>query len=133
MVLRFQSQYPIKRDPDIEKLDKLIEDLTKEDIDNHILLIAKNPEPCGLIAGVTSEIIFSRDKIASELMWWVDEEHRRSKVGMALLQAFELWASRIGCNMVQMVSVETEIAEALERVYTSNGYKVTEKAFIKEI
>lgn len=66
---------------------------------------------------------------ASELAWWVNEDKRKSTIGTELLEAFEFWAQKVGATFVHMVSLDDRVGKYYER----KGYKLLERAYIKEI
>lgn len=59
-------------------------------IDNHIVLVAcKEDQLLGMIGGIVTPHFFNPEiKTIAELFWWVAEEHRGSKSGLLLLNAF---------------------------------------------
>lgn len=84
----------------------------------------------GVLAGTVTEFLFNRDKIASEIVWWVDPAHRNAK-SLDLLKAYEYWAKhKMGCRLITLSSLDDK---RLERLYRLRGYRKTEEAFIKEI
>jgi GNAT superfamily N-acetyltransferase len=115
------------------KMDALI-DVFTTDRENKVCILAEHMgEAVGLIAGQISESIFNDDKIASELIWWVDEKHRNSRIGLELFNAFEYWAKRSGCKHIQMVHLQTDKADRIHRLYSKRGYRVAESAYLKEL
>lgn len=88
----------------------------------------------GMLAGVVYPIFFNPSHLqAQELFWWVDEEARGSGVGKELKDAFEAWARDNGCRSVSMLCLETLDADRVEKMYLRDGYRATERAFVKEL
>ena len=133
MVVEFANKYPFSVNISDTKINSLIHDFVYADTREKILILANDPEPIGLIAGLKTEILFSDDKLASELMWWVNPSHRTTKAGSELLEAFEFWAVKVGCSAIQMSTVQTEHAERLDKVYNRKGYTLVERGYLKEI
>lgn len=135
MALKFKEASPYKDLPlHDDKVERLVNELIKAPLSKSTVILAeKEGEIVGLLAGSVSEQLFNNDKIASEIMWWVEPEHRRSRISLELLNAFEYWAKAVGCTVASMVMIETEQAEAVHKLYTKRGYRTTEKAYIKDI
>jgi len=119
---------------DINKLNSVVENILNGDKAKAIILLyLKNDKPIGMLAGITAEMTLNYDKLAHELIWWIEPEHRGGRAAIELFKAFEFWAKKVGCKQVQMSLVETEHAPKVEKMYTKFGYKPTERAFLKEI
>lgn len=80
----------------------------------------------GMIAGVSSAIIFSKELAMQELVWYV--EPRMRKCGLHLLREFERRAFEMGVTSVMMVSMA---GDAAQDIYPKLGYKELHKTFIK--
>lgn len=100
--------------------------LSKSPTEGVVLL---DTEGRGMIAGIKSPCLFNEGLVATELAWWVDEEHRESGIGKELLDSFEYWAKRIGCDFVTMVSLD----DNLGKFYEDEGYKLYERAYMKKL
>jgi len=84
----------------------------------------------GFLAGTLSGTLFSKDKVASELVWYMDPAHRGSEA-IKLVNKFEDWAKANGCNRVSMADVD--LLNSLSSLYERKGYKLYEKAYVKGI
>lgn len=144
MALEFLKESPYANYPkDITKVDNIIFSfLLDKELNNNkervcLLAIPKGSnKPIGIIAGYTTEALFTNQKVATEVMWWVYPEHRgRSRASIELLQAFEHWASMVGSSYVQMASLASldDSRGIVEKIYKKFGYKTTEINYIKEI
>jgi GNAT superfamily N-acetyltransferase len=133
MAGRFQQASPYTElTYDEGKVVELIDSfLTGDRTQKIIILGLKDQEPVGMIAGVVNEMLFSHDLIASELMWWVEPEHRGSRLSIQLLDAYEEWARRVGAKVVQLSSVNTDHADKLDRLYRHRDYNLVERGYIK--
>jgi GNAT superfamily N-acetyltransferase len=88
----------------------------------------------GLILGTMSSpyLLQINRKVASELLWWVEKEHRNSPVGLRLFNAFESWASC--ADTITVGHYEgTEESETISRLYQRKGYTPMERNYIKEM
>jgi GNAT superfamily N-acetyltransferase len=75
---------------------------------------------------------FSGEKTAAEHFWYVLPEHRKSGVGLQLLEKFEADAKEKGCTQVVMVHF-MHMGQGLAKLYEARGYKALEQTFKKEI
>ena len=74
----------------------------------------------GFIAGCLTPTLINPGLIAQELGWF-----SRSKTGLALLRAFEEWATQRGAMLMQLSTG----AEGLD--LSRLGYRLTERAWVK--
>ena len=87
----------------------------------------------GALLAHTSLAPFSSDKIATELAWWVEPEYRNSRRGLELKAAYEYWAIKMGAKKIGMALLNTEHGPALHRLFSRNGYKEAETAYVKDV
>lgn len=123
-----ESKYPFKLN-----LDKLLESYSQAIVheDFVILLLEKDSEIVGMLVGGISTPLFSDQRVATELAWYVDPDHRNSKDSVKLLKEYEEWALESGCSFVSMVDIDT--LNDLSDLYERKGYTLTEKTYVKEI
>ena len=86
----------------------------------------------GLIAGMVSEIGVSNDLMFQEKVWYVLPEHR-SGVGRKLLKTMEDRLVKSGVKYSMMAHLGEIKSSAIERFYKSNGYRVAETHYIKNL
>ena len=96
-----------------------------------VLLLLADSTPCGLIVSISSKLPFSEASVASELIWWVDHEHRRRRGSLELFHAYEYWAKKVGSIYTSAVSTEGTVQ--LDKFYERSGYKKAETTYIKNI
>jgi len=75
---------------------------------------------------------FSGEMTAAEHFWYVLPEHRKSGVGLQLLDMFEKDAKDKGCTSVVMVHF-MHMGTGLQKLYEARGYKALEQTYKKEI
>lgn len=97
-----------------------------------ILLYFKDGEVKGVLAGLAHEMFFSRDKVATELCWWVDED-ARGRDSLELIEAYEFWAEKVGCSIVSMANLTGTTGERLDKYYKRRGYTPLETAYGKRV
>lgn len=84
----------------------------------------------GMIIGAKAPAMFNDNiLIGQELGWWVDEEYRDTKAGVALLKAFEEACTE--CDIISMSLLSTS-DKKLRGYLTSLGYTEAETAYFKE-
>lgn len=99
-----------------------------------ILALDDNGQPVGMLCGQVGETLFNRNRVALELGWWMDPDHRASRLSIELIEAFEYWAKTIAnCTYVQLSTVETRQAERIGRFYKRKGYDLYERGYLKVI
>ncbi len=94
-----------------------------------MIILAEKEYPFGMIVGHCASSPFSKDKITSELAWWVDEEYRGSRDSLLLMKAYEDWCVRVGSKITQMAMLDQ--STDLEKFYRKSGYIPAERSFIK--
>jgi len=85
----------------------------------------------GFVAGIVYQHLFSQDKTADELAWFVDKDHRGGSGAIRLLKTYEQWAIDQGVSCVTMSQIE-DLAD-LSKLYNKLGYRKIEATFQKEI
>lgn len=84
----------------------------------------------GFLAGASSQFPFGPYRLATEIAWWVNPEDRKTGLGLELLHAFEYWAKeKAGCKLISMVGLD----QGLDKLYTKQGYKLYEHAYMKTL
>jgi len=123
-----ESKFPFNLD-----VAKLLEnfELAIENPDFCLFLLEDGGDLVGMLVGGIASPLFSKDRVATELAWFVEPEHRDGRAAYKLLASYEKWAKDSGCSFVTMVDIDT--LESLEPLYTRKGYTLTEKTYVKEI
>ena len=117
-----------------EKVKDLAQQIIDSDKSESIVILLHDGEQAqGFIVGLTSETPFGTDKVAVELAWWVEPEYRGTRKSLELMKAYEAWARKVGCQIVQMGYIENSSPEKLAEIYNRNGYTLQEKGFWKVI
>jgi len=107
---------------DADALAKTMGHLTASD--DAVVLVLENG---GKIVGMLGAHVFmhplSGDRIAAELFWWVEPEHRGA--GLTLLRNAEQWAFEKDATAMQMVAPN----ERIGLVYQALGYDKIEEHY----
>lgn len=100
------------------------------DSDNvKVFVIQDGNKLVGMIVGGIQQTLFSKDLIATELAWFVEEEYRGNKISLQLLEMYEEWARESGCTFVTMVDIDP--LNNLQKLYERKGYSLKEKTYVK--
>ena len=92
------------------------------------LCVEENGKIVGMIAGIASAIIFSKEVAMQEMVWYVEREHRRC--GLRLLREFERRSKERGLKMMMMVGMS---GDPILSIYPRLGYREMQQTFIKEL
>ncbi|AFM54649.1 GCN5-related N-acetyltransferase [Celeribacter phage P12053L] len=109
--------------------DIFLATLSMEDV--NVLVAETDGEIVGYICCQVIEPLFSSEKVASEIAWFVNKEYRKTSAGFRLMSAYEEWAVGRGAKYIGMAYLE-EIAD-LSKVYKKKGYVKAETHYMKEI
>lgn len=126
LAMEFSRQTPYGVEPELDKIEELIGHYLNTGL---VLLLMGDGRPVGLLIGVVNEFLLTRDKMVSEIAWYVRPEGRGH--GHHLRKAFEYWAEHIQkARFIHMSSLDTP---AVNRYYERKGYVATEKTFMKDL
>jgi len=135
MCILFLEESPYRSYPrELHKIEALIGSFLVGDLSKTCVLAIYKDKPIGMIAGNISETLFSHHLVASEVVWWIDPDHRRkSKAALELLGAFEYWARINKASYVQMQCLSGLNEDGVGRIYKRLGYNQNEIAYVKEL
>lgn len=118
---------------DKEKGEKFLKEIIEGSLLNGVILVGlKDRLPIGFLVGAANQPVFSSDKIATELGWWVEPEYRKTRSSYLLYQAYEDWAVRTGCSHVHGAFLPGSSPE-LDEFYKRRGYVQVESSYLKRI
>jgi GNAT superfamily N-acetyltransferase len=126
MTIKFLSSVPYGKYSTEDAAREVVEGLLASNRKDAIIIAIEDK---GFIAGIAKKFPYGDVRIATEIGWWVEPEHRKSKIGGQLIDAFEYWASQVNCEIVTMMC----LTEELRGYYEKRGYVLSELAFMKEI
>lgn len=97
---------------------------------NAVILVAtKDDKPVGMVIAVCGGSEFSEDRVATELAWYVEPEHRNGKRALLLFESYEEWAKRVGCRFVHGAYLTS--SPDLSGFYNRKGYSKVEESYLK--
>ncbi|MGD9682609.1 MAG: GNAT family N-acetyltransferase [Candidatus Obscuribacterales bacterium] len=94
-----------------------------------VLVALKGSEAVGMIVAMADYPPMSSDLMSTELAWWIEPEHRKSRRSLLLFETYEAWAKKIGCKYIH--SAYLEGSTELTSFYNRKGYKKVETSFLK--
>lgn len=136
MLYQFHEESPYKHIPLNEGYVKgYLSGILEADKNQTILLIAETEDGirAGFLAATKTVFHLTGTPIAAELAWWVEAPFRGTPAANKLKEAFEYWASVVGCKSIQMCTMTNQYHDILGRYYKRNGYTHAETSFLKEI
>jgi|688.fasta_scaffold988438_2 RimJ/RimL family protein N-acetyltransferase len=99
-----------------------------------VFIAEKDGSPIGLLVAMIAPLWYApRVRVASEMAWWINKEHRRSTAAIRLVQAFEQWAQSNGAVAICMSNLDGENASAVSGMLNRMGYNRTEQTHTKRI
>jgi GNAT superfamily N-acetyltransferase len=119
---------------DLDKIETVISTILNEPKEKSIIILGvDNDKVVGMLAGQKTQMIFNHDEVAYELIFWIDPDKRGGRLAFQFMEAFEFWAKKVGCSLVQMALLETDTADKVSKLYQRKGYMPRERAFLKVI
>lgn len=97
-----------------------------------ICIVDQSDQILGILAGSLTQTLFSQDRLAVELIWYVLPEHRTA-YSLQLVRAFEYWAKKVGASVCSFSSLDNSSEKVLDRYYRIKGYRKAETTYIKDI
>lgn len=96
----------------------------------HLCIVLDINGPCGVLAAQSGTLPLAPVKAASELIWWIEPDHR-GRSAQAMLDVYEAWAREQGCQFVNMVGLGAD--PLTTRLYERRGYIAAERHFMKSL
>ena len=94
------------------------------------LVAEKGGHLYGSIAGVIGPLLFSKNKVMQEMVWYVRKEFRGLSIGIKLIRAFEAKAKELGCDKIMMIGMGCDNSNEF---YIKDGYQLLQQSYLKEI
>lgn len=103
--------------------------------DTGILSVAEvNGEIVGMAGALIYPLYFNTAHMTGqELFWWVKPEHRKSSVGIKLLDSIEAEAKAKGAITFTMIALDHMSYETLKNIYERRGYTASEHSFTRRL
>ncbi len=115
---------------------EVVRTIRRQGKEHGIILIAEEEKTkaiIGIFGAMVTFSSFSLDPLAAELLWWVHPQARKTRLSILLVDAYEMWAEKIGVKKLVIGSMENDHAEAIDKFYKRRGYALTERTYCKEL
>jgi GNAT superfamily N-acetyltransferase len=97
-----------------------------------ILSCLDNGKPIGCLAAFAIAPEFSTERMATEMLWWVDKPYRQSKRAFELVKAYEYWAdNKANCKIKHLALFEMDGKERIAKYYQRKGFVPMEHTYVK--
>lgn len=127
MAFKFMSHTGYTEYSNEETISNLINTILTGEQNSMIILLKPG---VGFLAGMSSPFAFGPHFIASEIAWWINEDKRKTGAGAELVEAFEYWAKNVAsCTLITLTGLDDDIG----KFYEKKGYKLYERAYMKEL
>lgn len=127
MAMKFMATTGYTEYSDEETISNLINTILTGKQNEMIILLKPG---IGFLAGMSSPFVFGPHLLASEIAIWINEDKRGNREGVELVEAFEYWAKNVaGCTIVTLTSLDDSVG----KLYEKKGYKLYERAYMKEL
>jgi GNAT superfamily N-acetyltransferase len=97
--------------------------------DGVVFLAEKNGTPVGMLGVLIYPHPVSGQRIASEMVWWVEPEHRGGTAGVRLLKQAEAWAAAHQAIAMQMIAPTAKVGQFYEAI----GYVPMETSYMRTL
>jgi GNAT superfamily N-acetyltransferase len=105
-------------------------DACLHDEDRLCLIDERDGAPVGMLAAYAACHMLAPVKVANEIAWWVEPQHR-GRSAVAMLRAYEQWAQQRGCVLIHMVGLGAD--PVTTKLYERQGYLAAERHFMKPL
>ncbi len=129
----FAKVVPFDRDAVREAIGVYARPGTMLTLPDSLVLVAEvDDEIVGGLVGLIGPMWFNpAARVATELAWWVAEEHRGSSAAIRLYRAFEAWAWDRNADMIVMSDLVIDGETPAARLFEKLGYATVERAHMK--
>ena len=111
--------------------DSLLDAVGRNDFG--IFVLCADTEVVGMLIAFVAPCFFSDVVQASEIAWYVDPEHRGSRMAVKMLDYFESWAEDQGAVCANLMNLDVLNADKVAKMYNKRGYRLAENTFVKEL
>lgn len=127
MGLRFiQAHYSQHLAQTPEQIDRIVTKLIEEATAS-VWVSEVEGDVVGMLGAFTYDHPISAERMAVEMFWWVDPEHRGAQVPW--LDTLETWAREQGATRIQMIAPNDKVG----RYYQHRGYTAVETSFQRSL
>jgi len=118
---------------DFERTQEQMEAAIMNDMTQWLGLVSYDgDEIVGTLFAYAFQPIFSKHKVAVEVLMYLDPAHRKGRRGLDMMNAYEYWAKMIGCKVAQYGWLASS-PKSMETLYEKRGAVLAEKVYYKEL
>lgn len=128
---RFTTYHPYNAEFDPQAAGTFVATLLRDGI---VFVADEGGQVVGTLVGMLTPLWYApATMLATEIGWWLDEDHRRGMNGLMLLRAFENWAKEQKANVIILSDLCIDGEYPAGRLIEARGYRVMERTHIKEV
>ena len=98
-----------------------------------LMLVDNKDNSIGTLGCLFTQLLFSKKRIATEIAFWINKEHRNQQASNLLITKYEEWAKENNCDLITLMSVDNESKDKVDYLYKKHNYKPSEISYIKEL
>lgn len=98
-----------------------------------VLGLYREDELIGGLGALISPDVFTGETVATEMFWYIGQEHRSGTGALRLLRAFESWGSERGVSEVRLSHFMMKNNNVLQTLYEHRGYRLIEQGYQKRL
>ena len=121
---------------DPERITTMIHSLINLGVNHSMILYAEDNDTgdiIGILAATSTFTLVGLEPIAAELMWWVSEDAKKTRLALQLVKGLEFWARKLKLSGIAMSNMENNYTKSTEKFYSILGYRRTESTFFKSL
>lgn len=104
---------------------------TMEDDDYLLLVVEDGDKLVGMFFAMLIEPLFSSDKVAAEVAWYISPDSRGSKQALKLIDWYLLWAEERGATKATIADI-VELND-IGKLYNRKGFVLSERSYVKDL
>jgi len=98
-----------------------------------VICLVNDAEVVGMLIALVTPCFFSDVSQAVEIAWYIDPDHRGTRVALKMINEYERWAKEAGAVCTNMINLEVLNGDKVARMYNKRGYTLVENTFLKEL
>jgi GNAT superfamily N-acetyltransferase len=98
-----------------------------------VLALSVNEQVIGGLGALDSLDVFTGERVATEMFWYIDPAHRTGTGALRLLRAFEAWGRSRGATELRLSHFMMKNNDPLQRLYEHRGYTLLEQGYQKRL
>jgi hypothetical protein len=98
-----------------------------------VIGLYRNEELIGGMGAIVSPDMFTGDKVATELFWYIGAAHRNGTGALRILRDYEEWGMRQKVDELRISHFKMKNDEQLQRLYEHRGYVLLEQGYQKRL